>query len=229
MRISVCTLLGNFEELRMSLNAHNTRGDDFEVVVEPLAAAGPFPNNPRLPVLLYRRALRLPQHGDAAEVFERVFAQHSWSDGWRDGVYNYHHYHSTAHEVLGCYAGHATVQIGGPGGPVLVFSRGDVLVIPAGAAHKSLESSDDFSVVGAYADGRDYDMRRGQADERTLTERNIAAVPLPAADPVFGDTGPLLQHWSATATAASAAEVDSSNATQAQQAQQNKTPNSNAR
>jgi uncharacterized protein YjlB len=167
-----------------------------DVQVVPLTPTALFPNNSRLPVLLYRSALRLAQSPDPARIVERKFKQHAWSGGWRDGVYNYHHYHSTAHEVLGCYAGRALVQVGGPDGAVLEFARGDVLVLPAGAAHKSLENSGDFSVVGAYAQARDYDMLRGHAHEdREAAERRIAAVPLPAADPVFGSEGPLTKHW----------------------------------
>ncbi|MEY4578952.1 MAG: hypothetical protein RL701_3655 [Pseudomonadota bacterium] len=167
--------------------------------VELLEPNGVFPNNPRLPVLLYRRTLRLPLSADPARVLERRFSGHAWSGGWRDGVYNYHHYHSTAHEVLGCYAGRALVQVGGPEGPVLEFARGDVLVLPAGAAHKSIENSGDFSVVGAYAQARDYDMLRGHAHEdREAATQRIADVPLPAADPVFGAEGPLMKHWGIT-------------------------------
>jgi uncharacterized protein YjlB len=165
-----------------------------EVIAHLLEPRGEFPNNTRLPVLLYRGAFKLPGHGDAARVIERAFERNGWSAGWRDGVYNYHHYHSTAHEVLGCYAGRASVQVGGPDGPVLEFGRGDALVLPAGAAHKSLETSKDFSVVGSYADGRPVDMKRGREGERPDAEQRIAEVPIPKTDPVYGDKGPLAQH-----------------------------------
>src|ERR1700759_5201892 len=87
-----------------------------ETVVEAhlLGPEPDYPNNPRLPVLCYRKAVRLPGYGDAAKVVERLFSRNRWTGGWRDGVYNYHHYHSNAHEALGCYAGKATVQLGGP-------------------------------------------------------------------------------------------------------------------
>jgi uncharacterized protein YjlB len=164
-------------------------------VVHRLDARESFPNNPRLPVLLYRAAFRLVANAKAAELIEKTFVRHGWSAGWRDGVYNYHHYHSTAHEVLGCYAGRGLVQLGGPDGPVVEFARGDALVLPAGAAHKSMDTSKDFSVVGAYAQGRAYDMRRGRADELADAEQRIAEVPLPELDPIYGATGPLKQHW----------------------------------
>jgi uncharacterized protein YjlB len=165
----------------------------------PLAAKPPFPNNARLPVIVYRAALELPMHGDAARPIEQTFARHGWSGGWRAGVYNYHHYHSTAHEVLGCYCGHAALMLGGPEGVRVELARGDVVVLPAGVAHKSIETSPDFKVVGAYADGRAYDMKRGKPDEPQACEQEIAQVPLPNADPVFGADGPLLQHWQSSA------------------------------
>jgi uncharacterized protein YjlB len=162
----------------------------------PLAARPPFPNNPKLPVLVYRGAFQLPAHGDVARQIERTFSRHGWSGGWRDGVYNYHHYHSTAHEVLGCYSGKASLMLGGPDGVRVEIARGDVIVLPAGAAHKSIDTSADFKVVGAYAEARAADMRRGKPEELPLTEHAIAQVPLPNADPVHGPSGPLREHWS---------------------------------
>lgn len=128
-------------------------------------------------------------------MIERAFEQHGWSNGWRDGVYDYHHFHSTAHEVLGCYGGRAQVQLGGPEGPIVPPERGDVLVLPAGVAHKRVQASADFAVVGAYADGRDYDMQRGDAQTEPALTRQIARVPHPRADPVYGSAGPLHWHW----------------------------------
>ena len=166
-----------------------------EAQAYPLDAEATFPNNARLPALLYRDAFpRLPDVEPAA-VIEHTFASNNWSGGWRDGVYDYHHFHSTAHEVLGCYAGRARVQLGGPRGPIVELARGDVVILPAGVAHKRIEADARFAVVGAYAHGRDYDMQCGAPEHAAEVERNIAAVPLPNADPVFGTTGPLLAHW----------------------------------
>lgn len=156
---------------------------------------GSFPNNRRLPVLHYRGAFQFAKAGDPATVIERVFGMNRWSRPWHDGVYNYHHYHSTAHEALGCYGGRARVQLGGPSGVEVEFELGDVLVLPAGVSHKNLDSSDDFCVVGGYAGGRSYDMKYGHADERPDADERIAGVPLPEADPVYGKDGPLMRHW----------------------------------
>jgi uncharacterized protein YjlB len=164
-----------------------------QVTAHPLAAADPFPNNPALPLLVYAGAFRLPAD-DPAGAIERVFAANGWPPAWRFGVFDYHHYHSTAHEVLGVFAGSARLQFGGPEGVTVEAGVGDVIVIPAGVAHKCLASRG-FRVVGAYPRGQDFDMHRGEPGERPAAEANIARVPLPGADPVVGRDGPLQEHW----------------------------------
>ena len=152
--------------------------------------AGGIPNS-RLPVLVH--------HGVAAARSARdcvdLFARHGWSGAWADGVYPFHHFHSTAHEVLGIVAGTASVLLGGPGGRTFEVSQGDVLVLPAGTGHCNVGSSPDLLVVGAYPGGMWCDLRRGDPAERDEVLANIAAVPLPAGDPVNGADGPLPGAW----------------------------------
>ena len=73
------------------------------------------PNNRKLPVVIYRRALT-PDSGDLAAAFEILFERNEWPPQWRDGIFDYHHFHATAHEVLGVADGSAQVIVGGPGG-----------------------------------------------------------------------------------------------------------------
>ena len=68
-------------------------------------------------------------------------------------------------------------------------------MISAGVGHKNLGSSSDFHVVGAYPPRQNVDMNYGKPGERPRVDENIARVALPAVDPVFGKTGPLLDHW----------------------------------
>jgi uncharacterized protein YjlB len=128
-------------------------------------------------------------------VLESLFASNIWENSWRNGIYSFHHYHSTSHEVLGIYAGSAQVQLGGDSGLKLDVRAGDVLVIPAGVAHRNLGSSPDFGVVGAYPEGREWDMNYGRRGERPAADRNIDQVPTPSTDPLYGSTGPLLVEW----------------------------------
>jgi uncharacterized protein YjlB len=158
---------------------------------------GSIPNNP-LPLLLYRGALD-QSLADPAAALEQRFATHGWRGGWRNGIYPFHHYHSTSHEVLGIARGRATVRFGGANGTSVEVEAGDAVVIPAGVGHKNEGASDDLLVVGAYPDGCDYDLCRGRPEERDHALRNIQRVPLPATDPLFGMQGPLVSHWRADA------------------------------
>jgi uncharacterized protein YjlB len=166
-----------------------------EIAAHPLGEDGPFPNNARVPLLLYHATVQLPTN-DPAHIFEDLFGHHGWHGAWRNGIYGYHHYHSTAHEVLGVYSGTATVQLGGPNGITVSLHAGDVVLIPAGVAHKNLGSSRDFGVVGAYPAGQEWDMQYGRPGERPHTDQNIARVHVPSTDPVHGPGGPLTERWS---------------------------------
>jgi uncharacterized protein YjlB len=158
---------------------------------------GSVPNNSRLPVLVYRGVLGTGP--GAAAACEHLFTRNGWSGGWRGGVYPYHHYHSTAHEALGVVAGSARVRFGGERGSVVEVRAGDVVVIPAGVAHKGEGASPDLLIVGAYPGGRGPDMRLPGKGDRERALANISAVPLPAGDPVAGHNGPLLGCWHAGA------------------------------
>jgi uncharacterized protein YjlB len=164
-----------------------------EIETHFFADDGIVPNNPRLPLVVYRGALDTGP--GAAVACETLFAGNGWSGGWRGGVYPYHHYHSTAHEALGIVAGSARVRLGGESGTVVDLEAGDAVVIPAGVAHKGEAASPDLLIVGAYPDGRGPDMQVPGKGDRERALANIAAVPPPATDPVCGASGPLLESW----------------------------------
>jgi uncharacterized protein YjlB len=165
-----------------------------QVIAHLLVDDGTYPNNGKLPLLAYQGALCLGEQDPAAAI-EALIRANGWGGSWRNGVYGFHHYHSTAHEVLGVYGGTAEVQLGGEDGVVVSIAVGDVVIIPAGVAHKNLGASRDFRVVGAYPRGQRPDMNYGKAGERPGADENIARVPLPTLDPIYGAHGPLLQQW----------------------------------
>jgi uncharacterized protein YjlB len=150
---------------------------------------GTFPNS-SYPVVIYRSAL----DSEASEI-EQKFKENQWSNSWRDTIYSFHHYHSITHEVMGVIQGHALLQLGGPKGKKLEVKKGDVIIIPAGVAHKLVESWDEFQVVGAYPGGRSWDILKGEHGERPAADKDIAKVPRPEKDPLLGADRGLRKIW----------------------------------
>jgi uncharacterized protein YjlB len=160
---------------------------EFEKIIFP--ASGWVPNNQRLPVLLYKNALPRGSSND----FKELFATNEWTGIWRNGVFNYQHYHCGAHEVLGIGQGNATLLIGGPDGRAIEVVKGDCLILPAGTGHMNLGCSADFEVVGAYPVGQRADIQTAAPSPEMLSR--ISALPVPEADPVQGSSGPLTTAW----------------------------------
>jgi uncharacterized protein YjlB len=174
-------------------------GDDEQGAVAPdsvtvllLEERGGVPNNLRLPVIVYRGAFE--PTGDAVVTIEARFEQNGWPPQWRDGIYDFHHYHAEGHEVFAIAKGEAELMLGGGGGRKIALRTSDALLLSAGTGHCLIDASDDLLVVGAYPPGQHGDIRREPptADVRL----KIAGLYFPPSDPVFGADGPLFRHWS---------------------------------
>jgi uncharacterized protein YjlB len=155
---------------------------------------GTVPNN-RLPLVLYRGGLG--HEGDLVARCEKMFEANGWPGAWRNGIYGHHHYHSTAHEVLGIARGSARVRLGGENGATVELCEGDVVVIPAGVAHKRESASADLLVIGSYPSGQRPDICRAEAGAHDKSAANVAQVALPQSDPVTGRADPLIDCWRA--------------------------------
>jgi uncharacterized protein YjlB len=148
--------------------------------VEPLtfifADDGLMPNNP-MPFLVYKGAVDVANDHPEKTV-EGLFGANGWGAMWRNGVYDYLHYHSTVHEALGVARGHARVQFGGDHGKALDIS-----------------ASEDFCVVGAYPPGPPMQITRPTPENHAKALKTIPEVKLPKTDPVRGEDGPLVRLW----------------------------------
>ncbi|WP_315779261.1 cupin domain-containing protein [Bradyrhizobium sp. SZCCHNPS1003] len=165
--------------------------------IEPLSIVfaddGLVPNNP-MPFLVYKAVIDLDGADPAADI-ERVFAASGWGSMWRNGVYDYLHYHATVHEALGVAGGTARVRFGGDQGQELELRPGDVTILPAGTGHQCIAASSDFCIVGAYPPGPKMQVTRPTPENRARALKTIPEVPLPATDPVLGAGGPLTRLW----------------------------------
>ena len=181
-----------------------------------LAESDGMPNNDQLPLILYRAAVDLGDE-EPESVFEKIFAQHGWGNGFRGDTFPFHHYHSVAHEVVGFARGRAEIQFGGPAGPIHQVQAGDAVVIPAGVGHRRLDETPGFSSVGAYPPGQSPDLCvMSESDARIARQRpdmgnlevsvigeeelqaaraSITGTALPLTDPIMGNSGPIMTLW----------------------------------
>jgi uncharacterized protein YjlB len=154
---------------------------------------GLVPNHPLWPLIIYRGAVDLDGRHDPAAVIEDLFEANGWRDTWRDGIYDYVHYHSRIHEVLGIARGQGRVRLGGNKGRIFKLKAGDVAILPAGTGHQCLSAHKDFLVIGLPASRH---IRRVHDGGRSFSRpKTIPKVALPRKDPVYGTSGPLFKFW----------------------------------
>ncbi|GAC1340229.1 MAG: hypothetical protein NVSMB20_16450 [Bradyrhizobium sp.] len=167
--------------------------DDVKPLTFHFGDDGLVPNNP-LPFLVYKGAVDV-DNGHPEKTIEGLFGANGWGDMWRNGIFDYLHYHATVHEALGIARGHARVRFGGDRGQEIEIAAGDVAILPAGTGHQCLSASPDFSVVGAYPPGPKMHVTRPTPENYRKALKTIPEVKLPKTDPVLGADGPLLGLW----------------------------------
>jgi uncharacterized protein YjlB len=165
--------------------------------IQPLtfffADDGLVPNN-AIPFLVYRQAVDVDnQHPE--KTIEGLFGANGWGEMWRNGVYDYLHYHATVHEALGVARGLVLVRFGGRHGKAIELAAGDVAILPAGTGHQCLSASEDFCVIGAYPPGAKMHVTLPTPENHAKALKTIPAVRLPDTDPVLGENGPLVKLW----------------------------------
>lgn len=145
------------------------------------------------PLLIYRKAF--PTSATASTIESHLSSIGVVTPQWRYTMYSTSHFHSTSHEVLAIASGRARLCFGHEDNPsrvMEVLEKGDVIVMPAGVAHRLWEDLEGgFQMVGCYPRGCDWDMCYGRAGEEGSWER-IKGLGWFGRDPVYGDQGPVL-------------------------------------
>src|ERR1700737_2824293 len=107
--------------------------EDTQPLTFSLEDDGIVPNNP-MPLLVYKQAISVAS--DAPEkTIEGLFGANGWGEMWRNGVYDYLHYHAMVHEALGVARAQARVRFGGDKGKEIEIAAGDAATPPAGPGH----------------------------------------------------------------------------------------------
>jgi uncharacterized protein YjlB len=66
---------------------------------------GVVPDHPRWPLIIYKGAVDLDGRHDPVAVIEGLLEANRWGDIWRNGIYDYVHYHPRIRGVLGIARG----------------------------------------------------------------------------------------------------------------------------
>ena len=145
------------------------------------------------PLLIYHAAFPSPTNASAIEFHLQSIGV--VDPAWRYTMYSTSHFHSTSHEVLCIASGKARLCFGHEGNPKHVepvVEKGDVIVVPAGVAHRLLEDMvGGFQMVGSYPKGRSWDMCYGKPGEEEQVN-GIKKLGWFERDPVYGEKGPAI-------------------------------------
>lgn len=145
------------------------------------------------PLLIYKSCF--PPNTNASSIERHLKDVSVVTPQWRYTMYSTSHFHSTTHEVLCIASGRAKLCFGHEDNPdrvEQVAEKGDVIVVPAGVAHRLLEDLDGgFDMVGSYPKGKEWDMCYGRQGEEKKVE-GIRGLGWFGRDPLYGDEGPVL-------------------------------------
>ncbi|KAF5718379.1 cupin domain-containing protein [Fusarium mundagurra] len=141
--------------------------------------------NSRLPILVYRDVLPQPR---TEETVTRFLTTHRWEKRGTWGHIAIRHFHPNSHECYGKIQDGKGVEV-----PV---RAGDVVLLPAGTAHSSLESSSTYRYIGVYPKGCPKWRNEMGKKSSSLFQDTIDKVDMPEDDPVYGPDGPLPTLWS---------------------------------
>lgn len=148
------------------------------------------------PLLIYHAAFE--KDVSASQVSNHLKKVDVVVPQWQYSMYKQSHFHSTTHEVLTVVSGRARLCFGGEENPERVepiVEVGDVIIVPAGVAHRLLEDqSGGFTMVGSYPKGKNWDMCYGAGDENENEIRSaITQLSWFDQDPIYGRDGPAIQ------------------------------------
>ena len=151
---------------------------------------GSIPNNQKCPVILYPEALKESPEKSNSVLIKTIGRKAGQMVSLTTIITTAIHM-----KFLVLSMDLRFLQLGGEQGTKVEMHQGDVVVLPAGTGHKRIQASSDFKIAGAYPDGMEHDLKKGNPDERPDVLENIQSVPLPDQDPVYGEQGPLLRLW----------------------------------
>lgn len=146
------------------------------------------------PLLIYHSAFE-PSCASASAIESHLDSVGAVTPQWRYTMYPVTHFHSNTHEVLCVSNGRAKLCFGGEendGRVEPVVEKGDVMIVPAGVAHRLLDDQGGFEMVGSYPPGKPWDMCYGMEGEEHKVD-GIKALRWFSKDPIFGDQGPCLE------------------------------------
>jgi uncharacterized protein YjlB len=123
------------------------------------------------------------------KTIEGLFGANGWGDMWRNGIYDYLHYHATVHEVLGVARGHARVRFGGDKGKELEIAPATSPSCPPAPGINAFRPATISAWSAPIRRDPKMQITRPTPENHAKALKTIPQVKLPKTDPVMGATG----------------------------------------